>query len=348
MNIRGMKVMSVDDNNNNLLMIEVFAKNLGLEVESFDDPLMAMKVIGSRHYDIYIVDYMMPGLNGIDLIKAIREVEPSVPIIMITAVGDDINLHQEALREGASDFMAKPVNGTVFKLRVELLLKLYMSQKLLEDRAALLQDEVDKATQEVIKSELETLTVVGRTAEYKDPETGAHIYRVSHYARLLAKVYGLTPVMQEVVFYASPLHDIGKVGIPDSVLLKPGSLDENEWEIMKSHTLIGYNILKKSKSKYLKAGSVIAFNHHEKYDGSGYPKGLKGEDIPLFGRIVAICDVFDALTSRRPYKEPWSFDKAMEYICEQGGKHFDPDLVDLFVKEIDQVKDIYMSVDEEV
>lgn len=348
MNIKGMKVLSVDDNANNLLMIEVFAKGLKLEIDSYNNPREALAHIGHDRYDIYIVDYMMPDVDGLAFIEAVRQVDETAPIIMITANGDDVDLHQNALAAGATDFMTKPVNGTIFKLRVRNLLMLHKSQLLIESKAALLEDEVKKATMDILDSELETLNVVGKTAEYKDPETGAHIYRVCHYARTLARACGLTETMQDVIFNASPLHDIGKVGVPDSILLKPGPLDEDEWVTMKNHTLIGYEILKKSKSKYLKAGAIIAFSHHEKYDGTGYPKGLKGESIPLFGRIVAICDVFDALTSKRPYKDAWSFDRALDYMNGQKGKHFDSELIAHFNDSIDDIRKIYDLTDIEV
>jgi len=348
MNIEGMKVMSVDDNANNLLMIEVFAKNLGLNIDSFSDSREALNHLDEGRYDIYIVDYMMPEVDGLQFISAVRKIDKTAPIIMITAVGDDLDLHQNALLIGATDFLTKPVNGSIFKLRVRNLLELHRSQILIENKAALLEEEVRKATLEIAQSELETLSIVGKTAEYKDPETGAHIYRVSHYAKVLSRACGLTEEMQDVVYHASPMHDIGKVGIPDDILLKPGPLDQDQWIMMKRHTLIGYQILKKSKSKYLRAGAVIAFNHHEKFDGTGYPKGLSGEAIPLFGRIVAICDVFDALTSKRPYKEPWSFEEALDYVSKQGDQHFDPYLVKLFLESIHEIRRIYELTDIEV
>ena len=174
--------------------------------------------------------------------------------------------------------------------------------------------------------------MLGKASEYKDPETNAHTKRVSHYCKLLASAYGLNEELQDIIFYASAFHDIGKIGIPDSILLKPGKLDDDEFAIMKQHASIGYEILKGSKSKYLKAGGVIAYNHHEKYDGTGYPNGLKGENIPIFGRITAIADVFDALTSIRPYKKAWSVDEAFNLLIEEKNRHFDPILVDLFIK----------------
>jgi response regulator RpfG family c-di-GMP phosphodiesterase len=194
---------------------------------------------------------------------------------------------------------------------------------------------------DIVKREYETLTVLGKAAEYKDPETGAHIMRVGLLSRLLAKSEGEDEQSQNLIYYAAPLHDIGKLGIPDTILLKPGKLTNEEFEIIKTHTQIAYEILKDTQSHFLQAGATIALTHHEKFDGTGYPYALKGEDIPLYGRIVGLIDVFDALTSKRPYKEPWPFEKAVDLVKSEKTKHFDPTIVDLFLENIDEVKTIY-------
>lgn len=191
--------------------------------------------------------------------------------------------------------------------------------------------------------EYETLDVLARASDYKDPETAAHLVRVSHYARLLARLSGLDEETQSLIFHATPLHDIGKLGIPDSILLKEGRLTGEEKKIMQTHTDIGFEIMQNPYSKYLKAGAVIAMSHHERFDGSGYPNGLKGKDIPLFGRIVSLVDVFDALTTRRSYKDSWSFDDAVEEIGRQRGLHFDPELVDLFKEHLEDFRLIYLE-----
>lgn len=265
---------------------------------------------------------------------------------MITAANVQ-EIHNEAFQAGANDFLNKPVNSTLFKARVLNLLNLYKNTLLLEDKAKLLEEEVLKATKKLIDREHETLSILGKTAEYKDPETASHVSRVAHYSKMLAREYGLSPKEQDIIYFASPFHDLGKVGIEDDILLKPGKLDNNEFETMKTHPSIGYEILKNSNSEYLQAGAIIAITHHEKFDGSGYPKGLKGEDIHIYGRIVAIVDVFDALTSHRPYKKAWSFDNALNLLIEEKGKHFDPKIIDLFIENIDEVKDIYNSFKEE-
>jgi len=344
-----MVAVSIDDNENNLLLVEAFASSLGVKVRSFQDPQKALTLLeeSPRAVDIVFVDYMMPGLNGLEVIRRYRALESNVPMVMITAAGDDAKLKLEALEAGATDFLNKPLNAAEFKARTANLLSLRKAQRLLEDRAELLESEVLKATRDIVEREHESLLVLGKTAEFKDPETGSHIARVAHYSKLLARLSGLGEGQQDTIFYASPFHDIGKVGISDAILLKPGRLDEDEFEMMKTHAKIGYEILKDTKSAYLKAGAIIAISHHEKYDGSGYPHGLSGEQIPIYGRIVAIADVFDALTSHRPYKEAWPFERAIALLEEESGKHFDPELVRLFIDHISEVREIFETFREE-
>lgn len=217
----------------------------------------------------------------------------------------------------------------------------------LQDFNVKLQSEIQKATSDLVAREHEALRVISRLAEHRDPETGSHIARVAHYSKMLASACGLSEKEQDTLFYASPLHDIGKVGISDAILLKPAKFSDEEYEIMKTHSQIGYEMLKDSKNPYLQAGAIIAKYHHEKYDGSGYNNGYSGNDIHIYGRITAIADVFDALTSQRPYKKPWSFEEALEFLQKEAGKHFDPILVSLFIENIEEVKSIYMKFEEE-
>jgi putative two-component system response regulator len=242
-----------------------------------------------------------------------------------------------ALRLGAIDFLNKPLDGPEFLARVKNMLDLRASQKLVAARAEWLASEVEKATREILARERETLFCLGRAAEYRDPETGAHILRMAHYSRLIAERLGLSTDEQQLILSAAPMHDIGKLGTPDNILLKPGRLTPEEFEIMKQHAVIGYRILKDSSSRVLQAGAEIAHTHHEKFDGSGYPNGLRGEAIPLHGRIVAVADVFDALTSERPYKKAWEVERALEFLREGSGTHFDPRCVDAFVRDFDEV-----------
>ena len=206
--------------------------------------------------------------------------------------------------------------------------------------------EVTEAYMHLEKKEHETLRVLSRTAEYKDEETANHVKRVSGYTVLIAKHLKLSDQEQDILYFAAPLHDIGKVGTPDHILLKPGRLEDDEMEIMRQHAMIGANILEDATSPYLQAGHIIALSHHEKYDGSGYPKGLKGEEIPLYGRIVAIADVFDALTSRRPYKKAWSFEEAVDFLKQNSGGHFDPMLIKIFLANTAEAYTIYTQYED--
>ncbi len=346
MNFEDLQIISIDDNENNLFLIEAICEEMKLNVKSFSEPLEALMHVLQNRVDLIIIDYMMPNLDGIEFIKEFRRKNKKVPIVMVTAAGDDETIHKEAFEAGVNDFLSKPVNSVLFKARVTNLLTNYQNTLLIEDRAKLLEEEVKKATENLIDREHETLYILGKTAEYKDPETASHVARVAHYSKLIAKAYGLDEKEQEIIFYAAPFHDLGKIGIEDKILLKPGKLDDEEFEQMKKHAQIGYEILKDSQSEFLKAGAIIAISHHEKYDGSGYPKGLKGDDIHIYGRIVAIVDVFDALTSHRPYKKAWSFDDALNLLKEESGKHFDPNLVNLFIENTEEIKEIYNSFGE--
>ena len=347
MEFSDIKLVSIDDNQTNLFLIESICSEMGINVTSFEDPVNALMYVLQNDVDIIVIDYMMPQLNGIEFIKEYRNSNNIVPIVMVTAAGNDDNIHKGAFDAGVNDFLSKPVNSTLFKARISTLITNYKAQLLLEDKAKLLESEVQKATKELLESEHEILKILGKTAEYKDPETASHVARVAHYSKMLAKAYGLDEHEQDLLFYASPFHDIGKVGIEDKILLKPGRLDDNEFGRMKEHAQIGFNILKDSNSKYLRAGAQVAISHHEKFDGSGYPDNLVGEDIHIYGRIVAVADVFDALTSSRPYKEAWSFEDAYKFLETEKGKHFDPKIIDLFKENIDEVKNIFEKFKEE-
>jgi response regulator RpfG family c-di-GMP phosphodiesterase len=335
-----LQAISIDDEEVNLLLIEELASKIGLSVKSYTDPLQALEYIKKNNIDIVCADYLMPEMNGIELIHKIREYHPSIPIVMITSITGDEKLKLEAIEAGATEFLTKPLKNSEFMARITNLANLRKYQILLKDKALLLEEEVRKTTENLIRREFETLIVLGNAAEYKDPETGNHVSRVAHYSRMLAISMGENEVQQENLFNASPLHDVGKIGIPDSILLKQGKLTPEEWDTMKTHCDIGFEILKNTESPFLKVGAVIARSHHEKYDGSGYPFGLKGEEIHLFGRIVAVADVFDALMTKRPYKDPWPFEKAVELMESEKGRHFDPVIVDHFLDNVKRVRKI--------
>jgi two-component system response regulator RpfG len=259
---------------------------------------------------------------------------------MVT-VHDDRKVRYAALDAGITDFLTKPVDARECLARCRNLLTLRRQHLVLEDRRRLLEHMVEDATREVREREKETLLRLARAGEFRDEETGYHLIRMSRYSRLIANAIGLEHDEAETVELAAPLHDIGKIGIPDQILLKPDKLDAIEWEVMRRHPVIGHEILKGSASKYVRMGALIALGHHEKYDGSGYPNGLVGDHIALCARIVAVADVYDALTSLRPYKKAWTSAQAFEYVTGQAGRHFDPRLVEAFdgvKKEVVQIQ----------
>jgi len=335
-----MHAIAVDDNEVNLMLIESMAQSIDLPVKLFQDPMKANDYAKNHLLDIAFIDYQMPDLNGIQLTHMIRGYHPEIPIIMISAINDADNLKLDALEAGVTEFIIKPIKTYEFRARVKNLLQLRRYQLLYQDKAKVLEAEVAKTIKEVTSREYETLTVLGRASEYKDTETSNHIKRVASYARLLSEKLGKSATFQETIFHASPLHDLGKIGTPDHILLKSGRLTDEEFNEIKKHPEIGYDILKDSKSLYLQAGAIIARSHHERYDGSGYPHGLKRSQIDMMGRIIAVADVFDALISKRPYKKPWPFKMAVKEIRDNSGTHFDPEVVHSFLQNLVGIKAI--------
>ncbi|MYN06422.1 HD-GYP domain-containing protein [Pseudoduganella aquatica] len=316
-----MKVVIVDDTHINLvLMSRLIGKLEGVETVSFQAARAALDWCNSNAWDLLIIDYMMPDMDGLALIAALADgvhADPRErpPVLMVTA-STDVEVRHRALENGASDFLIKPIDKVEFLARTRNMLQLR--------RATVgLRGEVRKATAELRAREQETIMLLARASEYRDPETGAHILRMAHYSRLIAAELGLSEQQQEDILNAAPMHDVGKVGTPDHILLKPGRLNEEEMVVMRQHARMGYDILKGSQAPMLQLAAEIALSHHERWDGGGYPNGHAGEQIPLVGRIVAVADVFDALTSVRPYKQAWSMDAARQYLLDNCGSHFD-------------------------
>lgn len=327
-----MKILFVDDSEPNLLVYRGIVRRLpAYAAVCFTSSTEALDWCRENDPEIAVVDQNMPPPDGLEFIRQFRRMagKRDTPLVMITAEHDR-DLRYRALDLGANDFLTKPVDVVECLARLRNMLALRQSQRWLENRAGWLAEQVEKATATIVATQQETIWRLARTAEYRDAETGMHIVRMAHYCRIIAKAVGLTAEEQELLFIAAPMHDIGKVAIPDSILLKPGKLGAAEYEIMKQHTTIGYEILKGSDSRMLQTAAEIALTHHEKPDGSGYPRGLAGEEIPLVGRICAISDVFDALTSVRPYKEAWPVDRAVAEIGNGAGRNFDPRLVEAF------------------
>jgi len=344
-----MKVVIIDDAQLNVTLLQHLVRKLtDCESHCFTDPIAGLDWCLENEPDLLIVDYMMPQLSGTELTQKFRKRYPDIPVLMVTA-NHETELRHQALQTGVTDFLNKPLDNTEFLARARNMLALRKSNKSLSDRAAWLADEVRKATAQIVEREQETIFCLARAAEYRDPETGAHIQRMAHYSKHIARVLKLSVEQQDLLLESAPMHDIGKVGTPDLILLKPGKLTEAEFSIMKQHAVIGYEVLNASNSPLLKVAAEIAHTHHEKFDGNGYPRGLSGNDIPLFGRIVAVADVFDALTSERPYKKAWSFEQAIQLLRDGAGKHFDPACVEAFLTDFDEVISIKEKfIDEEV
>ena len=325
-----MKVAIVDDTQLNLTLLQHLVRKLpDCEPICFTDPVVALNWCLANDPDLLVVDFNMPELDGIELTKRFRTRYPNTPVLMVTA-NHDTQVRHDALEIGVTDFLNKPLDNTEFKARSKTMLSLRQYQKNLEE-------EVRKKTQQIVEQERETIICLSRAAEYRDPETGAHIERMALYAKHIAHQLGLSAEQQDLLLQAAPMHDIGKVGTRDSILLKPGKLTEEEFAIMKEHAEIGYKVLSTSSSHLLQVAAEIAHTHHEKFDGSGYPHALKGEEIPLFGRIVAVADVFDALTSDRTYKQAWSIERATQALHEGSVAHFDPACISAFFTDFDKV-----------
>lgn len=350
------KILVVDDEDRNLRVMEALLIPLGYEVILARDGEEAFKKVQEIPPDVILLDVMMPKMDGFEVARRLKEKEETkiIPIVMVTAL-KEVEDRVRALEVGADDFLSKPVDKTELKARVQSLLKVkayndHMRnyQKELESEIARRTQQLRRAFEKIKLASLDTIYRLSTAAEYKDEDTGAHILRMSNYSAAVARKMGLNEKTVEAILYAAPMHDVGKIGTPDSILLKPGKLDPDEWETMKQHTTNGGRILEGSDAGFIKLGEVIALTHHEKWDGSGYPKGLKGSKIPLVGRIVAIGDVFDALTSKRPYKEPFSLEKSYGIIQEGKGTHFDPAVVDAFFAiedEISSIKEKYKDLE---
>jgi putative two-component system response regulator len=291
---------------------------------------------------------IMPGMDGFELARKIRANSSYrlIPIVLVTALREAED-RVKGIEAGCDDFIIKPLDKTVILARVNSLLKVKAYNELSRDYQEKLRAEVNRKTEEIIhaleqvkSASLETIYRLSVVCEFRDENTGTHIKRMSRYSAAVTRSMKLDEHTVETILYAAPMHDLGKVGIPDAILLKPSKLDPAEWEIMKQHTLIGAKILQDSDAEFIRLGAAIACSHHEKWDGSGYPKQLKGSEIPIAGRITAIADVFDALNSKRPYKDAFPVEKAFAIIREGRGSHFDPDVVDAFFAVQDEILSI--------
>jgi putative two-component system response regulator len=342
LDVRRASILLVDDETVNLKLLQRSLEALGYaRLTSLSDPRAVLPHYEKHRPDLVVLDLNMPGMNGFEVMGKLQALDQDdmPPVLILTAQHAQED-RIRALRNGAQDYITKPFSIEELSARVRNLLQAQLNRKMIRGRNLQLEQRVCERTQELYNTRLQIVRRLGRAAEYRDNETGLHILRMSKISALLGEAVGMGRESCELLLNASPMHDIGKIGIPDHILLKPGGFEPHEWEIMKSHTTIGADILSGDDSDILNMAREIAFTHHEKWDGSGYPRGLQGENIPLEGRIVAVADVFDALTSERPYKRAWPIEDALDFVRSQRGQHFDPQLVDLFMENLPAVLDI--------
>lgn len=309
----------------------VLAIDPHLTVEVFQKAEAALAWLRWHSADMIIADSRLPAIEDQVLIRCVRALPQGaeLPLLMLTG-RDDHPARQRVLEAGATDYLSKPLDRHECLARCRNLLTQRSQARIIQERARWLEKRVADATAEIRVREHETLLRLAKAGEYRDEETGNHIIRMAKYSRLIAEEMGLSREECDCIELAAPMHDIGKIGVPDHILLKPARLTAEEMDIMKTHARIGYEILKDSPSQYLQMGAIIALHHHEKFNGTGYPHGLAGEEIPLPARIVAIADAYDALTSERPYKAVWTSQQAVHYLNAQRGMHFDPRCLEAF------------------
>lgn len=339
-----MNVLIVDDQTSQRIMYRTLLQDISrdIQVTDFGDPVDALAWAQSSPIDLLLLDYRMPKMDGLEFARRFREplAHRDIPIMLVTVVGDEPIRHA-ALDAGVIDFLVKPIRPRELRARMRNLLDLRRHQESLKARAHSLERRLLSSIHEVEQRERETLTRLARAIEHRDNGTGLHLERMARYSGLIADALGLPDEEVRVIEIAAPLHDVGKIAIPDAILLKPGRYTEEEFAVMKQHPQLGYEILKDSSSRFVQCGATIALGHHERWDGTGYPGGLQGEAIPLAARIVAIADVLDALTTARPYKLAWPMEQAFDYLSQYAGSHFDPDAAARLLQRKEQVQEIF-------
>ena len=339
------KILIVDDQETNILLLERILRGAGYDsITTTMDPGKVCDLHRKNNYDLILLDLQMPVMDGFQVMDGLKEIETGdyLPVLVVTAQPDH-KLH--ALKAGAKDFVSKPFELAEVLARVHNMLEVRLLHKELHKYNDVLEQRVSQRTADLQENYLETIFTMTRAAEHKDEDTGAHVKRISYYCRDFSKMLGLNDAFIDNIFFSSPMHDIGKIGIPDHILLKPGGFTPDEWEIMKGHAAMGAKILGNSKSPYLRMGAEIALNHHERWDGGGYPNGKRGEEIPLAARIMNICDVYDALRSKRPYKPAFDHQKTVDIISNGDGRtrpeHFDPKIFYVFKQNHAAFNDIF-------
>jgi putative two-component system response regulator len=347
--IQAASILMVDDQAFNITLLRMILREAGYaNLHSTTDSRDAAGMYARLRPDIVLLDLQMPHIDGFGVMEQLTELERGsfAPVLVLTAELDP-EVRYKALQSGARDFLNKPFDKVETLMRIRNLIEVRLLHQQVRAQNEVLEQKILERTAELRDTQLEIIHRLGHAAEYKDNETGYHIIRMNLYCGVIGKAAGMGAAEQEMLLRASPMHDVGKIGIPDRVLLKPGKLDPEEWEIMKTHAAIGYDLLAGSNSPLIQMAATIALTHHEKWDGNGYPRGLKGEEIPIVGRICAVCDVFDALTSERPYKHAWSIDESMAELHRGAGSHFDPRLVSLFARELSEIIYIRQQYDKD-
>ena len=331
-------ILVVDDTPENIDIVKsILSEDYKMKVALNGE--RALKIASSESPpDLILLDIMMPEMDGYEVCRCLKnsDTTKAIPIIFLTAKSEESD-ETKGFQLGAADYVTKPISLPILQARVKIQLALHTQNKILEER-------VEQRTAELNQTRLEIIRRLGRACEFKDNETGLHVIRMSHYSEIIGKVAGMSDDEAELMLHAAPMHDVGKIGIPDNVLLKPGKLTETEWGLMRMHPLYGVNIIGGHESELLKAAKTVALTHHENWDGTGYPHQLKGMEIPLMGRIAAIADVFDALTSERPYKKAWPVEDAVKLIESEENKHFESSLIPCFLEalpEILKIKGLY-------
>ncbi len=366
--IRKSKIMIVDDESYNVLVVRKFLQHSGYEnFVTSTDSTKALELIRRQHPDVVLMDVMMPQVSGIDLMRAMKS-DPqmaTIPVVVLTA-SPESSIRMQALELGATDFLAKPVDSAELVLRVRNVLAAKAHFEMVARYSVELEHEVARRTKELEESRRQVIQCLARAAEFRDNETGFHVLRVGRYAGIIARELGFSQPQVEAIDLAAQLHDVGKIGIPDAILHKPGKLDpeefefiqkhcgfgkkiiepmpQTEWSVAKKHTEVGGKLLNVPTSPVLKIAARIALTHHEQWDGNGYPFGLVGEEIPIEGRITAIADVFDALSSRRSYKKAFARKRCLAIMAEKRGTHFDPQIYDAFLRRKQEIFDVQLAL----